>query len=389
MNKQRLFQYGGLIAAVALIALVGAKNASTSFSFSKPYTESEGPGPTRVYVEGGSFLMGGSLRDDITYTNDVQQRIVSVGSFMMDQHEVTNGDWKEYLEDTGNNPAALPDSTLIWSSLTYNEPIIDQYFSHGAYNDYPVVGVTWEQANAYAEWRTQKIREITGNPNTPPFRLPTEAEWEYAAISLYGDNLIGEQGPYNEGVAYGKIYPWNGMGVRETQKKSTHGMLLANFRINGGVGQGANNGGNPPTTPVMSFWPNDFYLFDMAGNVNEWVSDNYTSQTERIEDDNYLPMRRTAANSVEGQAESSNNFNNYGTTSLVNEKSRIYKGGSWNDRAHWLNPATKRHFQQDQASTMIGFRTVMTSNIEGKSIPGIKKPKVKNRKPIPPSRARN
>lgn len=387
MNKQKFIQYGIFIASVALITLVGSQNTTTSFSFAKPYTESEGPGPTRVYVEGGSFLMGGSLRDDITYSNDVQQRMVSIGSFMMDQHEVTNGDWKEYVEDIGNDPAALPDSTLIWSSRTYNEPIIDQYYGHGAYSDYPVVGITWEQANAYCEWRTLKMREITGNPNTPPFRLPTEAEWEYAAISLYGDNLIGQQGPYNEGVAYGKIYPWNGMGVRETQKKNTHGLLLANFRINGG-GQGSSNGGNPPTVAVMNYWPNDFYLFDMAGNVNEWVSDNYTTQAEQVQDDNYLPMRRTSESSIESQGTTTNSHPHYGTTSLVNEKSRVYKGGSWNDRAHWLNPATRRHFQQDQASTMIGFRTVMTSNIEGKSIPGIKKPKSNKRKPIAPARGR-
>src|SRR5690606_4321049 len=109
-NKYLIALFLGSAASMGLIA---SKSASVSLMGKKPYIESDGPGPSRSYVEGGTFVMGGSLRNDIAYANDVQPRTVAVGTFMMDQHEVTNGDWKAYLEDIGNDPAALPDTTLI------------------------------------------------------------------------------------------------------------------------------------------------------------------------------------------------------------------------------------------------------------------------------------
>lgn len=384
MKRKNKFFIVLLIGSVMTIGLIAARNTNTVFRANKPYIETDGPGPSRAYVEGGSFVMGGSMRDDITYAHDVHPRTISVGTFMMDQHEVTNGDWKEYLEDIGNDPAALPDTTLIWSTQAYNEPIINQYFRHGAYDDYPVVGITWRQANAYCEWRTRKHREATGNPNAPPFRLPTEAEWEYAAISLYGQNMDYSEA-YHEEINHGKIYPWNGLGVRlpwAPGRKKTHGVLLANFRSNTSVGGAAGN--NPPTTPVMSYWPNEFYLYDMGGNVNEWVADRYTVIPEEIPGGDFTTMSISRVQNAETGADE---HRLYGVTTLVNEHSRVYKGGSWNDGPHWLNPATRRHFQEDMASNTIGFRCVMTTPTDpskGYSRQGPKIPKLKNRKPLPP-----
>lgn len=368
INKKYPFLFA--IAVVISGLFVNFTSARSMYNANAdPIKHTDGPGPTRVYVYGGSFEMGGSLRDDITYANDVQKRVVNVGDFMMDEHEVTNGDWKEFMEANGNDPALAPDSTLMWASQGYSQPLLESYFNNMAFQDYPVVGITWEQAQQYCEWRTKEYQKI--NPEAAPFRLPTEEEWEYAAIS-YGVNLIDEE---FETVKGSKTYPWNSDGVRyeETggfwnlkKKNNRRGLLLANFKLFDGVVPGdrsTNPGGNPPTKSRQSYYPNDFYLYDMAGNVNEWVQDKY------IDDIN-------TESSVSGNPL-------FGITSLVNEKSRVYKGGSWDDGPFWLNPATRRHFQQDQASSRIGFRTVMSISPQGNPIyDGPKMPPLGSRQPI-------
>ena len=126
-----------------------------------------GPGPGLIAIEGGTFVLGGSLAQDLTYEYDNLRRRVTVASFYMDETEVSNVDWVEYLywinrnfpEDREYYYNALPD-TLVWRRpLSYNEPFVDNYLRHPAYQDYPVVGVSWEQANAYAEWRTDRVNE--------------------------------------------------------------------------------------------------------------------------------------------------------------------------------------------------------------------------------------
>src|SRR5690606_17565784 len=124
------------------------------------------PGPGLVHIEGGTFVMGGSNVDDIGFDYAAPKRRVTVATFYMDETEVANLDWLEYLNwinEIAGDPRwyyeALPD-TLVWRSpLAYNEPYVNNYLRHPAYQDYPVVGVTWEQAMAYCDWRTNIVNE--------------------------------------------------------------------------------------------------------------------------------------------------------------------------------------------------------------------------------------
>ena len=126
-----------------------------------------GPGPGLIAIEGGTFVMGGSLNQDLGYEFDNVKRRVTVASFYIDETEVANVDWLEYLHwikrtypnDAEYHYNALPD-TLVWRQpLSYNEPYVNNYLRHPAFQDYPVVGITWEQANDYCVWRTDRVNE--------------------------------------------------------------------------------------------------------------------------------------------------------------------------------------------------------------------------------------
>jgi len=431
----------------------------------------EAPGPGLVAIEGGTFVMGGSLNEDLGYTHDNLKRRVTVASFYIDQTEVSNADWLEYLfwieqtfpEDGKRYYEALPD-TLVWrSQLTYNEPYVNLYLRHPSFQDYPVVGVSWEQATAYCQWRTDRVNEnilrqsgvmadyktkaeqnnsgevfnteiyLNGQlkgegidgPKMPkdsrpgaegdarrtvrmedgilkqPYRLPTEAEWEYAALGLIGNTQSGN-------IETSRTYPWNGLGVRSAGKR-TQGRLMANFKINLGNNMGiAGNldDGGDITMPVRSYAPNDFGLYNMAGNVNEWVNDVYRQlsfedfedfnpfrgnvfmdnkfedeETRTLAKDKYgrpikVPAKARRKRTWEEMQAAKNDTTShytydargfkdeevdlYGKTTLVSDKSRVYKGGSWNDMAYWLNPGTRRFMQQDESDAMTGFRCAMT-----------------------------
>ncbi len=437
-----------------------------------PYFEQE-TGPGLVLIEGGRFTMG-RVEQDIFYDWNNKPRTVTVSSFYMDETEVTNFHYLEYLYWINRvfgadypevYKKALPD-TLVWrSKLAYNEPFVEHYLRHPAYRDYPVVGVNWLQANDFCAWRTDRVNEIilireglfdhypnqinednfnTGaymngqyesgkridgmidlDPNKetrnvkmedgillPDYRLPTEAEWEYAAYGLIG-NTVGEL------VVEKKFYPWNGHGVRNADDNYL-GQMLANYKRGNGDNMGVAgylNDNAEITAPVYSYWPNDYGLYNMAGNVSEWVMDVYrplsfddvddfrpfrgnvftTLQRDadgyiaekdslgklrrrkvNVEDDNLQERRNykqaDVINYEDGDLESSVYYDtkstydekgdkamyNYGTTSLISDRARVYKGGSWNDRAYWMTPGTRRFLDEDQSSPYLGFRCAMT-----------------------------
>jgi gliding motility-associated lipoprotein GldJ len=309
-----------------------------------PYEEQE-TGPGLVLVEGGTFTMG-RAEQDVTYDWNAIPKRVSVSSFYMDQTEVRNLDYLEYIHWTtkvfGANffdviKKALPD-TLVWrDKMSYNEPYVEYYLRHPAYRDYPVVGVNWLQASDFCAWRTDRVNEfiliregiLDHNPNPsegdyfnteeylsgqwkgtvvspipamdanggtrlvrvedgiflPKYRLPTEAEWEYAAYGLIG-NTVGER------ITDRRLYPWNGHGTRNPDEKFL-GQMLANYqRSNGDMmgNAGALNDAGDITTPVYSYWPNDYGLYNMAGNVSEWVMDVYRPLSAEDKSD-FRPFR--------------------------------------------------------------------------------------------------
>ena len=537
-------------------------NNADNGGFEKPTFFEQQTGPGLILVEGGTFTMG-QVEDDLMGSWDNSPRRVTISSFYMDETEVTNLFWLEYLtwleRVYGSTfpeivERALPD-TLAWrEKLAYNEPLVKYYLRHPAYREYPVVGVSWRQANDFCKWRTNRVneeilinegllvhspqaqmdeehfttetylnrqyigeREIEGVKDyrqnssgfrdikledgllLPDYRLPTEAEWEYAALGLIGNS-------YGELIEERRTYPWDGHYVRNDDLRSKgYGSINANFvRGRGdymGVAGSLDDFGDI-TVDVHAYAPNDYGLFNMAGNVNEWVMDVYrplstldneefrpfrgnnyqtmvhdpegnpadkydyvvydidniavfledyrkgkggiglTPEDEelldglerKIEDAKEMSiksqneesqtqmadamdliidseaiiasdLRKGLSNNIiavpgdmkyrdvtleenigrtnyrvadnidyrDGDFNSSTTFNqgedgvdnpnrmyDYGYSSLVNNESRVYKGGSWNDRAYWLVPGTRRFLDEKKSSATVGFRCAMT-----------------------------
>jgi gliding motility-associated lipoprotein GldJ len=492
-------------------------------------------GPGLVFVEGGTFTMGKVL-DDVMHDWNNTPTQQHVQSFYMDETEVTNFMYLEYLdwlksvfppeEDNYKHiyEGALPD-TLVWRNrLGYNETMTNNYLRHPSYAYYPVVGVNWIQAVEFSKWRTDRVNEailekkgylkknaktndvtaessfntdtylaaptmtyggneeivlkgpkgarkapkagkdgkVTEPKNVyaqrssgillPEYRLPTEAEWEYAAAADVG------QREYN--IYKGqKKYPWSGSYTR-SGKRQSKGDQLANFKQgNGDYGgiAGWSDDGADITNEVKKYPANDFGLYDMAGNVAEWVADVYRpiidneandfnyfrgnmysknkigadgkveivtletmkrdtlsngkiivrsfpgqiAQVPVDEQETYLRQNFNKSNNInyrDGDKQSSKYYNfgesesddadkkidkmynspkhNVTTdslglmvrkydksskrTTLINDEVRVYKGGSWRDRAYWLDPAQRRYFPQDMATDYIGFRCAMS-----------------------------
>ncbi len=489
-------------------------------------------GPGLVFVEGGTFTMG-KVQDDVMHDWNNTPTQQHVQSFYMDETEVTNGMYLEYLEwlkkvfppteeSYKNIYAGASPDTLVWRNrLGYNETMTNNYLRHPAYAEYPVVGVNWIQAVEFSKWRTDRVNEAVlekeryikrgaktqdvsaeslfnteaylASPSTsyggneeivlkkspdgrrpkkgkdgtveeqknvyaqrssgiilPEYRLPTEAEWEYAAAADVG------QREYN--IYKGqKKYPWSGDYTRSAKRKN-RGDQLANFKQgNGDYGgiAGWSDDGADITNKIKSYPANDFGLYDMAGNVAEWVADVYRPIIDNEANDfNYYRGNQYAKNKIgkDGKLEiitkdnikyttlsngkvvatnlpgeiarvpvdenetylrqnfsKSDNINyrdgdkqssryyDFGDsesgdstkvamynspvhnvttdslgnmvrkydssskrTTLINDNARVYKGGSWRDRAYWLDPAQRRYFPQDMATDYIGFRCAMS-----------------------------
>ncbi|MGB4655287.1 MAG: gliding motility lipoprotein GldJ [Bacteroidales bacterium] len=480
-----------IISSIALLVLSSCslfnkkeKSSTTGWNYNDPkyggfevadYREPI-TGPGLVFIEGGTFTMG-RIADDPMYEWHNIPRRVTIPSFYMDETEVANVDYVEYLYWLsrvfgGSYPEvlrkALPD-TLVWrEKLAYNEPLVETYLRHPAYKNYPVVGVSWVQATDYCLWRTDRVNEmlliekgildfdptqkdennfnteayLVGqykgivnkplkdlNPNgtgeravriedgilLPKYRLPTEAEWEYAAYGLIGNTHL-------ERIVERKLYPWGGTVLR-TDENKYYGSFLANFKRGKGdyMGVAGNlNDGADITAEVGSYWPNDYGLYNMAGNVAEWVQDVYRQLSfEDVED--FSPFRgnvfQARVTDAEGYVvpvdslgrvryrpvtdeEAMNRFNyrradninykdgdfqsqldadwlattdsedidrneetskmyNYGVTTLISDRTRVVKGGSWKDPAFYLAPSARRALDENMSTNYIGFRCAM------------------------------
>jgi len=215
-----------------------------------------------------------------------------------------------------------PDTTAWINDFenAYNEPYVRMYFSHGGYNEYPVVGVSWEQANAFANWRTEFLRRSLGKQGVyvEPYRLPTEAEWEYAARAGVNDNK----------------YPWEG-DLPLTEEK---GCFYANFKPQDG---NYVQDGHLITSRVGTYSPNDFGLYDMAGNVSEWTSTAYNESVSKLTSDMNPEYRYDAAKE-----------------DPYKMKRKIVRGGSWKDVAHNIRSDIRMWEYQNEQRSYIGFRCV-------------------------------
>jgi gliding motility-associated lipoprotein GldJ len=489
MKMSKIQQLIGVIAILSLSVFItsckgifGSKNKvspTTGWEYNNPqnggFQVAKNPeqetGPGLVFIEGGTFVMGQTLQDPM-YDNDNSPRRVTVRSFYMDETEVTNLDYLEYLYwiqrvfgDTYPEVyrQALPD-TLVWRDrLAYNEPLANLYLRHPAYQNYPVVGVSWIQATNYCDWRSDRVNEMIlirqgilevdwdqnddDNFNTdaylagqydgavykplqdlnpegdgeravrmedgillPKYRLPSEAEWEYAAIGLRGEY---------ENIASRRSYPWDGTQVRNTNDKKNYGGFNANFKRGRGdyMGlAGSLNDAADITAPVGTYPPNDFGLYNMAANVAEWVRDVYRPlshedvsdfspfrgnvfQKPLLDEEGYIAEKDSLGRiryediSVDDAKDrtnyrEANNINyldgdnktvidrsrwpsdvdnesatarmyEYGKTTLINDQARVYKGGSWKDGPYYLSPSVRRFLDEDKSTNYIGFRCAM------------------------------
>ncbi len=505
---------------------------SAGFSKNDDYKGEKAP-PGMVLIEGGTFTLG-HVQDDVLSDWNTAPVKVQIRSFYLDETEVTNSEYLFYLnwlervfppsEENYKHiyAAAIPDS-LVWrNTLGANELMTKNYLRHPAYADYPVVGVSWLQANQYCKWRTDIVNEKilmqkgvlknlyrepdkqvegknrfdadTYNTNPallydgdqsiykkglrevkpqikgqakpvkgsftgrhvqisdgimlPDFRLPTEAEWEYAAKATV------ENREYNN-IRGRKKYAWEGKYTRNKSHKY-QGDQLANFKQGKGDYSGIagwSNDGADVTIKVRSYAPNAFGLFDMSGNVAEWVQDVYRPIVDNDANDfnyfrgnifnkrlinqegkvvivdysnmvydtldngkiiprelpgsvRYIPITDTDAfmrnnyekaynvNVKDGELASTKFYNKdtdqidpvqsrmYNSpiipnklpdeagymqqgydkelrNTLISDQTRVFKGGSWQDREYWLDPAQRRFLPEYMATNYIGFRCAM------------------------------
>jgi len=211
--------------------------------------------------------------------------------------------------------AVYPD-TAVWIkdfNYSYNEPMHNDYFWHSAFDDYPVVGVSWKQAKAFTQWRTlyhNAFRKQKGTHDVPAYRLPTEAEWEYAA----------------RGGLQSATYPWGG-----PYAKNDRGCFMANFKpLRGDYAADQ----ALYTVEAKSYEPNDYNLYNMAGNVSEWVNSSYDPAAYEY----MSSMNPTVNNEADMR--------------------KVVRGGSWKDVAYFLQVSTRDYEYSDSARSYIGFRTV-------------------------------
>lgn len=316
-----------------------------------------------VVIPAGTFHMG-QADEDVPHTQINYNKQITISAFFMDETEVTNNQYRLFTEvmttyaqggsnggvqidpdytenvlknitpnpDTNTLNRLLPDSLRWGNEYAHHmgDPMLEYYFMHPAFDDFPVVGIKWTAAQDFCKWRTLHLdyhRGMQGLPSNPRFRLPTEAEWEYAARG--GRNLAK--------------YPWGNPYVRNTL-----GCMLANFKPGRG---NYYDDGFSYTAPVASYFSNDWGLYDMAGNVAEWCQDAYyEAAVPTVWDLNPVfdpQVRKADANSI-------------GYSDIGRYPRRVVRGGSWKDIAYFLETGTRTYQHFDSTSTSIGFRCAMT-----------------------------
>ena len=273
--------------------------------------------------------------EDLFYQGDDQfagKKELNVSKF---SYEYEWYDWQKAAQDRGRSPRnafikrkkvnIYPD-TMVWVrdfAYSYNEPMARNYFWHPAFDDYPVVGVDWHMANAFTFWRTkmwntwQKRRG--DGINTEDFRLPSEHEWEYAA----------------RGGKEHVPYPWGGYYTRNAK-----GCLLANFKP--GRGNYPEDGGLY-TVKADAYFPNDYGLYNMSGNVAEWTLSAF--------DENAYSFIHDLNPDIRYDAEDND---------PESWKRKVIRGGSWKDVKHFMQTGTRHWEYQDTTKSYIGFRCVLT-----------------------------
>jgi sulfatase modifying factor 1 len=222
------------------------------------------------------------------------------------------------------NAVKIYPDTLVWVrdfTYSYNEPMSVRYFAHPAFANYPVVGVNWKQASAFCNWRTRYLNAYLASKAFAPessFRLPTEAEWEYAA----------------RGGRSQAMFPWGNYYLRNRR-----GCIMANFKP--GRGNYPEDGGFY-TVRADAYWPNDFGLYNMAGNVAEWTGSLYYEGAYNFSHDMNPDIRFSAKDSDPPRM-----------------KRKVVRGGSWKDVGYFLQNGTRSYEYQDTAKSYIGFRCVI------------------------------
>lgn len=241
----------------------------------------------------------------------------------LDLKRAATGDYGSRRDLIKRTSVAIYPDTLCWMKdfdYMYNEPITSTYFWHEAYDNYPVVGITWEQATAFCAWRTKRMNDAlnrAGMREVFAYRLPSEYEWEFAARA----NLTGEK------------YPWGSEFTRNEKD-----CFLANFKPSRG---NYSDDGWVQTAQVAQYAPNDFGLYDMAGNVAEWTWSAYDESAYEIVSDVNPDFR------YEAKADDPSKL-----------KRKVIRGGSWKDIEYYVRVSTRSYEYQDSARSYIGFRCV-------------------------------
>ncbi len=280
-----------------------------------------------VTIPAGTFHMG-QADQDVAATQINFNKQITIGGFYMDDTEITNNEYRQFMEAILQDSAQIvgedeimelyyPDTTVWVRDFSHHmgDPLMVYYYSHPAFDDYPVVGVSWEAAQYFSRWRTDYLNEYRASNGLfpmPNFRLPSEAEWEYAARG--GRDMAK--------------YPWGGPYIRNSK-----GCMLANFK----PGRGNYfDDGFAYTAPVASYFANDYGLYDMSGNVAEWTEDAYNPASVPLVWD----LNPTFFDETEPR--------------------KVVRGGSWKDIAYFLETGTRTFEFKDSTNASIGFRCAMT-----------------------------